>query len=60
MDSLTATLERRGKIQERIVKSLAHYDREQAMHLILGWFSIADLEEIAPTLSGDPEIVERT
>lgn len=53
------TLEQRDEVQEKIVQSLAHFDRATAMHLILAWFSIKDLEAVAPTLSGNPNILEK-
>lgn len=57
MNELLDLMERRGAIQARLIQSLAHLDREHAMHTILAWISIKDLEEIAPTLSGNPEIL---
>lgn len=58
MGSLSDISKHRSKVQERIVASLAHYPREQAMHIILSWFSIESLEDAAPTLSGDPSILK--
>lgn len=52
-------MEQRGTIHQLIIESLAHYDREQAMSFILSWFSIAELEKIAPTLTGVSDIVTK-
>lgn len=59
-DELMATIERRERAQNHIINSLAHYSREDAMYLILGWFSIDDLHAIAPTLAGSPVPEETT
>lgn len=54
-DSITPILERRERVAQHIIKSLAHLPREHAMYLILSWFDIDELEfEVAPTLAGSP------
>jgi hypothetical protein len=52
-----AIMEKRGAVHQRIIDSLAHIERDRAMSFILSWFSIADLEKIAPTLTGVPDMV---
>ncbi len=52
---LHRTMERRTKVEVRIVKALEHWPRERAMSCIMSWMSIVDLEEAAKTICKDLE-----
>lgn len=54
MNDLFVTIERRARVNQHVIDSLAHMDRDTAMNLILSWFALDDLEEIIPTLAGSP------
>ena len=54
----TPAIRRRNQLMERLIKSLAHYPRDHAMSLIMSWIPQDDLEAMAPTLSGQPNILE--
>jgi hypothetical protein len=54
-DSLHATMERQLKVISQIIDALSAHPRDRAMAIILSWFSIDDLEQIAPTLMGSGE-----
>lgn len=55
----TPALRRRDKLTGLLIQSLAHRSQEDALATVLAWFSLKDLEEIAPTLSGDPDIISK-
>ena len=42
---LESTFARRNEAHRRLINGLAHLDREQAISIILSWFSIIELEE---------------
>jgi CHAD domain-containing protein len=50
---LQTTMERRNKVEVRIIKALEHWPRERAMSCIMSWMSIDDLEEAAKTICKD-------
>lgn len=52
-------IERRNKLIELLVVSLAHFPRDRALATIMMWIPQDDLESLAPTLSGDPDILSK-
>lgn len=55
----TPEIARRNKLMELIIAGLAARPRELALATIMSWIPQDELERIAPTLSGDPEIISK-
>lgn len=51
-------IQRRANLVDIIIESLAHLPRELALATVMAWIPQAELESLAPTLSGNPHILD--
>jgi len=52
-DALNVILDYRAAVEARVIKALDRFDKESAMHIVMGYMSIDDIEHMADFIERD-------
>jgi|APSaa5957512622_1039677.scaffolds.fasta_scaffold16435_5 2-phospho-L-lactate guanylyltransferase (CobY/MobA/RfbA family) len=52
-DALNVILDYRAAVEARVIKALDRFDKESAMHIVMGYMPIVDIEHMADFIERD-------